>query len=85
MTNDQMDRLALLLVKVQTGEGTGLGRLGGTAPFTVQFGYVDTICRHDGVVIKDCPPKLVTEVTRWADNQSPHVSVSVRHGGMMVQ
>lgn len=85
MTNDQMDRLALLLTRVQTGEGSGLGNLGGTAPFTVQFGYVDTICRHDGVVITNAPPKLVTEVTNWADDQTPHVSVSVAYGGLCVR
>ena len=82
MTMGQMVELAAFLARKQMGSDAYLD---GMAPFTVQFGYVDTICRHDGVVIKDCPPALVYALQEWRDDQSPTVSISVSYGGLFVR
>jgi hypothetical protein len=82
MTKDQMSDLSILFAKQATGTESFSN---GIAPFTVQFGYVHEICRHDGVRILDCPQTLLNAVIEWAKGQSPYISVSIHDGALFVK
>lgn len=55
------------------------------APFTVQYGYVQEICKHDGVRILNCPQTVLKKVLEWADGQTPYVGVSIHDGALFVR
>jgi hypothetical protein len=82
MISDQVRALALHLATQLTGGGM-FGD--GSAPFTVQFGYVSQICKRDGVLIRDASPAVTTSVIKWAETQQPDVYVSVQNDGLMVR
>ena len=82
MVSDQVGALARHLATQLTGSGLWGD---GSAPFTVQFGYVQEICRKDGVLIRDASPAVTTSVIKWAETQQPRVYVSVQNDGLMVR
>jgi hypothetical protein len=82
MTSDQVAGLAEHLARQLTGGGA-IGN--GSAPFTVQFGYVSTVCKIDGVLIRDASPAVTSSVIRWAETQQPRVYVSATNDGLMVR
>ena len=84
MTSGQMVELAAWLARKQTGGGMFHD---GMAPFTVRFGYISEtsgVCKHDGIVITDAPPRLLYDLIEWREDQSPTVSVHVGYGGLLV-
>jgi hypothetical protein len=82
MTKDQMKDLSGLFAQQATGTESFSN---GIAPFTVQFGYVNEVCCHDGVRILDCPQSLLNAVIEWAKGQTPYVGVSIHNGALFVK
>ena len=79
MTKEQRAALLTHLADRQSQGGTcGTG----TAPLTVQIGYVSesNMVKDDGIVILNAPPTLVYEVIDWIrgrENDAPFISASM--------
>lgn len=63
MTLEQRNELLGLIAATQNHDKDGHG----TAPVTVQIGYVDAanMVRDDGIVIVDAPPAVIYAVIDW--------------------
>lgn len=85
MNKQQMYSLSGVFAQLATG-GTGTDiAINGIAPFTVQYGYVQEICKHDGVRVLDCPMTVLVKVLEWAKDQTPYVGVSIHDGALFVR
>jgi hypothetical protein len=86
------DKIDLLTVITKTQESHGLASGRGTAPVTVQIGYVGAggvVC-DNGILITDAPPTIVNEITGWirkTNNDDPDalgIHATIYGGGLLV-
>jgi hypothetical protein len=66
MTTDQLQGIMAQIVDLQAGSGVTSS---GTAPVTVQVGYVDAhnIVRHDGIRVISAPETITTGLMHYVE------------------
>jgi hypothetical protein len=83
-----------LLDVLDTIQATGGLALNGTAPFTMELGYVDphsNICKHDGLKIVDAPQHILDAAMSWVHaTQGKHepgeyVTASLSGGALLIR
>ena len=61
-----------------------LGPNNGTAPVTLQIGFINKICMHDGIVVTDAPPAVMDAIMKWVSEQEM-VQASPGYGGLLIR
>lgn len=81
----------LVLISNTQADHEGMFGRSGTAPVTVEIGYVSSSgqVQHDGLIVREAPATVVTAVYEWAaarkaSKSASQVFVAVGHGGLTV-
>jgi hypothetical protein len=56
----------------------------GTAPVTLQIGFVNKIVIHDGIVVMDAPAAIMDVIMKWVAEQEM-VEASPGYGGLLIR
>lgn len=94
MNKKQLTDLVNVIVERVYGD-TGnvtMGSAKGTAPVKLQIGFVNNIVMHDGLIITDAPPAILTAVMDWIEKQDRDdnvmnlpVTASPGYGGLFIR